>query len=301
LEPWRWWWQQREIRQTPCLGMSSLGQNGRWGNQLFQYAFLHFLARARGVEVRIPKWRGSRIFQIKDRSLLGRLPERMEHEFWADPPVYYDLTNGAEANFEVRGYFERHTSLYGQDREFFRSLFRWQPRVKRQGEKWLRELREEGKTLVGVHVRRGDYCDEHATCFPAPTEWYLDWLKEHWPKLDQPVLYVASDESERVRKDFSEYQARTATSLQWQGREADFLPDFWILAHADIVLISDSTFSLTAAMLNRRANGFFRPTAEGLKEFDPWNTPGRLLDGHPRPEGKISALRSEELGSRGQT
>lgn len=38
------------------LAMSTLGRNGRFGNQVFQYAFLRIYAHRHGLEVRVPEW-----------------------------------------------------------------------------------------------------------------------------------------------------------------------------------------------------------------------------------------------------
>lgn len=50
----------------PVLTMSSLGQLGRFGNQLFQYAFLRICARNSGARVECPPWIGQTLFGHKD-------------------------------------------------------------------------------------------------------------------------------------------------------------------------------------------------------------------------------------------
>lgn len=41
--------------------MRTLGQNGRFANQLFQYAFLRFYAREHGLDVQVPAWEGKKL------------------------------------------------------------------------------------------------------------------------------------------------------------------------------------------------------------------------------------------------
>ena len=54
----------------------------------------------------------------------------------------------------------------------------------------------------------------------------------------------------------------------------EFMPDWWLLAHCDAIAISNSTFSLTAAMLNQQLQVSVRPSlsCNALRDFDPWNT-----------------------------
>ena len=56
--------------------------------------------------------------------------------------------------------------------------------------------------------------------------------------------------------------------------------DFYILAHSDLLAISNSTFSVVAAMLNEEASTFVRPESNlrRLEPFDPWDSDTML---HP--------------------
>ena len=50
--------------------------------------------------------------------------------------------------------------------------------------------------------------------------------------------------------------------------------DFYVLAHSDLLAISNSTFSMVAAMLNEEASTFVRPepNMRRLEPFDPWDS-----------------------------
>jgi hypothetical protein len=50
------------------ITMSSLGNNGRFANQLFQYAFMKLYALRHGVKMAIPDWQGRKLFGLKDTS-----------------------------------------------------------------------------------------------------------------------------------------------------------------------------------------------------------------------------------------
>lgn len=65
------------------ITMKNFGYNGRVGNQLFQYAFLHFFSHQTGTPVAIPKWIGDYLFQpppaLKDSNLHLSLPHCIQN------------------------------------------------------------------------------------------------------------------------------------------------------------------------------------------------------------------------------
>lgn len=132
-------------------------------------------------------------------------------------------------------------------------------------------MRSRGATVVALHLRRSDFGT--GKFWIAPERWYLDWLAAIWPTLDDPVLYIASDDP-RLATAFSAYRPLTADSLSAPQPGAEFLEDFFLLASAHVLAISNSTFSGMAALLNESAGTFLRPerSANGLVAFDPWDT-----------------------------
>ena len=53
------------------ISFSKLGEYGRFGNQLFQYAFLRTQAKKLGVKFYCPKWIGDKIFDLNDQDEKG--------------------------------------------------------------------------------------------------------------------------------------------------------------------------------------------------------------------------------------
>ena len=126
--------------------------------------------------------------------------------------------------------------------------------------------------MVGIHLRRGDYGPP--PFYSTPSSWYKDYLDGLWQTLDNPVLFIASDEPLKVVKDFSEYGPITSNDLGIKLPEAEFYPDFYILSQCDVLLISNSSFSFAASMLNHHSRTFVRPhfKAGKLVPFDPWDS-----------------------------
>jgi len=253
------------------ITMSTLGKNGRFANQLFQYAFLKIYAKKHNLEVRTPPWIGQYLFGHKDPPISGSLPEFKETTNELADAIIPNAKRKFE-NVDFWGYFQYHTSYYAPDKEYFRSLFKSVPEIEKQMNRAVSHLRSKGKTVVGMHLRRGDY--GRGCFFVAPSKWYKNWLQDLWSKLDEPVLFIASDEPEKVLDDFAQYNPITTKQLCINLPKAEFYPDFYILSKCDIVSISNSSFSFVACMLNEQGRLFYRPrlSAEALIPFDPWNS-----------------------------
>jgi hypothetical protein len=258
--------------------MSTLGTRGRFGNQIFQYAFLKIYARLNALEVETPAWIGRRLFGCDDPGISHLLPmvvERFPQEF---APLLKGKSDLVDVDFV--GYFHFHTQHYQPYQAYFRSLFQpipaLQPRLQdlyRQIRGPLRgSLRDRGQTLVGLHLRRGDFGRKNL--YIAPTAWYLQWLQEIWQTLDQPILFIASDDPESVLADFAAYDPVTTQDVDLGIEEADFYADFYLLTQCDAVAISNSTFSFAACLLNQKATMFARPHrgSARLVPFNPWHS-----------------------------
>lgn len=268
-------WGPPPVPRTPSSGdrisMTTLGANGRFGNQLLQYAFLKLYARARGVDVEVPDWVGRYLFRHSDPLPSRSLPVVREVHF--DPvEALHGRGPAGPVNVDIFGYFNLHTAAYLPYRGEFRRLFRFGELAERAVFAPLSRLKAMGRTLVAVHIRRGDFGG--SLHWIAPTKWYDEWLDALWESLDEPVLYVATDD-ESVVGDFRRFAPVQAADIWEPLRGAEFLLDFFVLKEADLLATSNSTFSSVAALLNKGARRFARPHSgrSCLVDYDPWDAP----------------------------
>ncbi len=177
----------------------------------------------------------------------------------------------------------------------FRSLFQPVSDLKSALEDGLSILRSKGKTIVGIHIRRGDYIKEPRVGFTLvfPTKWYCEWLEEIWNDLEDPVLLLCSDDLDSVIHDFDEFSPVTWRDLdiklpeRMKDLDIEFYIDFFMLSNCDIVVTSNSNFSFVACMLNQRAKMFVRPHWDFSTKFtifDPWDSEPLLWLGGDRPK-----------------
>jgi hypothetical protein len=255
---------------SPRIQMTTLGANGRYGNQLLQYALVRLYAEKHDLIAQFPDWIGRDLFDfddpLPDTTLLPRVDER-DVEFFAS-------LNGATAKVysesDIFGYFCGNTGLWSGHREKFRKLFAPSKKIQPLLDQALGRLTASAKTIIALHLRRGDF--GYGPFWIAPPSWYVPWLDLLWAKLEQPLLYVASD-VETLPKELAKFSPWNANRLGIRIPGVEFLVDHHILRHADHLAIANSTFSFAAAMLNTRAQSFVRPDPDlrVLVPFDPWN------------------------------
>jgi hypothetical protein len=190
---------------------------------------------------------------------------------------------------EMDGLFLAHTSQMASHRKILLESLTPIPEISHELRGCLSTLRSLGRTIVGLHIRRGDFVGSltrQGFELLIPLNRYRKWLRELWKTLEMPALLISSDED--LTEEFAEFSPVTAQSLgatvpskydalplsDYQCQlDAKFFPDWYLLTMSDVLIISNSTFSFSAALLNRSARHFYRPTFEGdFVPFDPWNS-----------------------------
>ncbi len=248
--------------------------NRSYGNELFQYAALKIYAKERGCTVEIPEnWIGRELFEGCDDPVLSKSPRPHVDLTSNKIPIW---SNGSllKPDCDIYGYFQYHTSHYAPHKDYFKSLF-----VPKQ--KILDQLPPipTDRPLICIHIRRGDYCNPPNRV--APNKWYVDWLDKNLAKFDNPTIYLASDDMETVIPDFEKF---SPVMCRPSNEAMDMFVDHYVMQHADVLLASNSTFSFTAAMLNKNCDVvgygggvpdfFWRPDYQKkeLVPFLPWHS-----------------------------
>jgi len=274
------------------ITMSCLGKMGRWGNQVFQYIFLRAYAKRYGLEYQCPRWIGQQLFGHNDPLLSETLPTYHERRQQSRHPGGLNECYPPEGD-EVRGhdflgYAQPNTQYYAPDKEFIQGLFQLDPAHELCGEP-LAKLRRRGRTIIGLHMRRGD--TGRFIFYLTPNEWYLRWLDENWARFDNPVLFIASEDPDDA-KDFAQYGPVTSANLlsldtkpygiynyllpdmnSPTPTKMDWFPDWYFLTQCDVLAIGNSTFGFTAAMMARGLQECWRSrlSTQAFERIDPWD------------------------------
>jgi hypothetical protein len=205
-------------------------------------------------------------------------------------------------NADLEGLFMIHTGHLKNRRKYLRSLIKPCPDIQYFLKPCVERLRARGKTLIGVHLRREDFITSAMGQnfeLVTPVSTYIRWLKSIWASLSEPILFISSDDIDSVMSAFADFNPITSKDLYAEippymkaldlspnqlVQTVDFFPDWYLLTQCDILAISNSTFSFTAAMFSEHGYMFMRPTFNDkeLVPFDPWDSEPLLFAPHQR-------------------
>ena len=294
------------------ISMSEHGRWGRWGNMVIEYAVLRAFAKETGCELQIPPaWPGKYLFGLTDPPVTAKLPVYQEKYYGHNhctepiPPAASEVVG-----HDFHGYGQYHTKWWTPERrDVLGRLYPIEPILNDLNEPTAQFV-DAGNTHVGIHIRKGDYGRD--TFYLTPTRWYLDWLEEWWPKLSFPVLYVATEDPRDIEA-FAEYdpwhqkrlnvnmldspyvQAYERSRLRYDQLhkntiDADFFPDWWMLAQCEYLVTGNSTFSFSAGMVSDYHERFFRaslPDGKIVEEnlWDTWPMRHERVKDYPNLEG----------------
>ncbi|HEX8662620.1 MAG TPA: glycosyltransferase [Beijerinckiaceae bacterium] len=256
--------------------MSSLGENGRFANQLMQYAYVRLYALRHGLRPAVPHWIGADLYRRRDPSADGVNVKELRFYAFDNDDLHLWRVPHPPVDVDLWGYFQELPACWKPHRALLRRFYALPAALSNPLEQRLAAVTDTGRhDLVAIHVRRGDYRTLHRQGLPwyrpVPEEWYVAWLRELWPRLREPILYVATDEPEAVLPHFTEFEPIGAGALEVLGLPADVL-DFEIMRRAGHLAIANSSFSRMAAILAPESQACACPDfgKRALAAYEPW-------------------------------
>jgi tetratricopeptide (TPR) repeat protein len=236
------------------ISMNDLGIKGRLGHEIQYYLGLKQYAKKHNYCLEVSDWLGRYLFEGCDDPFISGIYETIDSK---DPTFQKSInTNYAppKKNFNLRGgCFLQPQSL--EEKKYIQQLLTLRPFWRKKIDPCIAHLRKHHKTLLTIHIRRGDFIKDGR--YVPSSQLYLDWLDTIWPDLDQPVLYIASDEAEKVQADFWIFNPIIAKHFGEIIFFDDFLTDFYIISQSDIVVTGGSSFSNIAALCNKKCSQFY--------------------------------------------
>jgi len=222
------------------ITFTRLGQFGRLGNQMFQYAMLKGVEAAKGWTAKIPAdgspgLRLAEIFEI-DCPRLGAgdvIARTFQESRFCFEPSAFEVEDGVDfcGCFQSERYFA-HVS------ERIRTEFRFRPQIAAVADGAVRELRQRASCLVSLHVRHGDYLGNraHRICDLE----YYERARRIMPA--DATFAICSDDPAWCREAFADWPA-------WHCELGD-AATLAVMARCDHHIIAASSFSWWGAWLN---------------------------------------------------
>src|SRR5450755_806733 len=147
-----------DVESRGLVSMSVLVQGAGFANQLFRYSCAKLYALRHGLTAAFPPWQGNELFGLEDKSSIGLdLPTMTFKGFAHDDCAFWD-TDNPPINMDLVGYFQELPECWRRHRPLLRRLFQLSPELSQTLDVWRQNVTDGGRrTLVAVHVRRGDY------------------------------------------------------------------------------------------------------------------------------------------------
>lgn len=229
----------------------NLGSSGRLGNQMFQYAMLLGIKHKHGFAVILDETINSSsiyghcelltCFDLKECHFFNRRDiytpiNYQEERFNFDRRFFKKIVDST--NFE--GYFQSE-KYFEHCKDVVRSEFTFKPHIKESADKFLSSV--QGKRLVSIHVRRGDYVNQpnyHPVCS-------LDYYREAIKHFNNDVKFIVfSDDISWCKENLGLDNALYS--------ENSTAVDLCIMSKCDDHIIANSSYSWWGAWLNLNVN-----------------------------------------------
>lgn len=232
------------------LSCNCLGNYGRLGNQMFQYASLRGIASNRGFEFCIPP---ENVFGINDWKVqssginihntfnISWVKTHQTNNKKFEERFYHfdkDLFDNCEDNVDLFGYFQ--TEKYFKDIENeIRKDFSFSKKITDNCLEFIKSI-DLNQEIISLHIRRGDYVDLQEY-HPIPSFDYYSKALDCLP--DVPVLIFSDDPEWCMQQEiFNEDRFFVSTSN-------DASTDMCLMTLCNYHIIANSSFSWWGAWL----------------------------------------------------
>lgn len=230
------------------ITFSMLGNHGRLGNQMFQYALLRAISSKNNFVFAIPK-QNHHLFECFDlkckvydlekySNIIRKMRVYRENDFNYNSEVFTCGDNiNYIGNFQTEKYFSFLRKEILEDFSFKQEILDAAKQIKKK-------VRKE-KQLVSIHVRRGDYVnlqEYHPVCSVEYYENSLEYVKD----CD---IICFSDDIEWCKKNLN----HLSPNISYSYSNNPYV-DLCLMSMCEHNIIANSSFSWWSAWLNKNEN-----------------------------------------------
>lgn len=233
------------------ISFNSLGNLGRLGNQMFQYASLKGIATNRGFDFCIPP---ESAFGLNDPNVkksnvnihntfnISYVKTNITNNKIIQERYYnFDkiLFNDCEDNMDLYGYFQSE-KYFNHIKNEIQKDFTFSESLLEDCSKFIQQIDSNGE-IISLHIRRGDYVNLESF-HPLPSlEYYSEALKR---LPDLPVLIFSDDCEWCMNQELFDSDRFLVSELN----SADF--DMCLMTMCNYHIIANSSFSWWGAWLS---------------------------------------------------
>lgn len=225
------------------ISFSKLGNYGRLGNQLFQYAFLRATAHRLGVDFYCPQWDGDAIFDLCDCQERVKEPSGILYHYDPHPEAgYVDHAMRVDDNTEIQGFFQ--SEKFYRDKKQVTDWYQFRPSIVDSVERRYPKLVTEHCVSMSLRID-ADYAATREYFPLYPVSYYKAALKLANP---QGVVLVFADRIDLAKEFFSGLSQYDLRFVEGLGAAEQL----YLMSQCRANIIINSTFAWWGAWLNTR-------------------------------------------------
>ena len=225
------------------ITFNNIGYNGRFGNQMFQYAALIGFAKKSNLPFGIPEENSKIIKKVGSLQYNEKfeLPECFElnYNYSIDYPKYHYMENDIFCQLpdqtDINGYFQ-------SEKYFINAIdeIKTQFKFKEEIIKKSKDIFKNAEDYISVHIRRGDYLNlqEYHPVLD------FDWYKKAMSFFPQKKFLFFSDDIEWCKNQFG--------SSNLYAENTDKFVDMYTMTRCQGHIIANSSFSWWGAYLGAK-------------------------------------------------
>lgn len=222
-----------------------IGQNGRLGNQMFQYAALASVAFTRGLDHYLQKnddvdlWK---VFKMESVDILDTSTlEKIKYRY--SEPEYHFNANAflVDDNTDMFGYFQS-PIYFGNCFEMIKNTFTFNDNISNIADLEIKKYLD-NRPICSLHVRRGDYLTKSNYHPPCTLEYYAEAKKRILSATNNNVKFLLfGDDHQWIKENLLD-----DTSVLVEGNSPEV--DMCMMSKCAAHIISNSSFSWWGAVL----------------------------------------------------
>ena len=223
------------------ITFSALGNYGRLGNQLFQYASLYSVGFLRGLEIGIPF--NQKISEVFDLQSANQIPAEFQPTLIAKESSFiFDLSLfSVPDNVDIIGYFQS-GHYFRHCEESLRKELRFHAGIQGKAIDFLKS--RNSVPLCSLHVRRGDYTKLSHYHKNLSMEYYQQACEIVKSNIPNAKFLVFSDDPHWCKQVFIDSENFEIIEI------GDDAVELCIMANCPIHIIANSSFSWWGAWLS---------------------------------------------------
>ena len=225
------------------LTFSHLGNWGRLGNQLWQYASMIGLSEKYGHTLKLPEWKYSAYFDHEFPQGDVKGYEYQEPTFHYENDVW-DFLKDEQIVYDIKGYLQSE-KFFMHCEDKVRAALKFKPEFLLQVRNDFEEAFK--KPVIAISVRRSDYLN-NVNYHALPISHYIHALFEEFPDWQDRNIICFSDDIPYCRVHFD------CLSNVWFSENNSDIEDIALMSECQDFIVANSTFSFWGAWLSSNKN-----------------------------------------------